>query len=431
LHPTPSSPEPPRELANRWMRSRWRNDAFVPGATHEDGLFLRFAGTGMLVARVWGSGGAWLLDARRGLRWLTVEPWLDLAGPNLTPPREEPPILPWLSRRAPESWAQLRLPYPDDAAAHAWNERAAALPEAIAAIPVWAAAQVERVEPCFQWRLLRWLERTGPPGAELCEGNLALAVLLAAEGERRGLDASQVVLWRRRRVAAALGLPGSESCVRLLGKLQYAGLRPSLVERVARWTHDPETLRRIGHVPRIGLAGWMLHDSGEFAWLDDGLLTRLLATDDEAALESLHRFTELARSFRRLGHPIPGPIHSVGRLAAEAEEMAMRFDQLRDLPGSRRLAGPPVPAARGFIEAMRSVRDVHEEALIMGHCVLDYVWDALEGRVALYRVLQPKRATLCLRRSPSGVWGIDELRQRNNYSPGAATRDAVETWLSQ
>ena len=114
---------PHRELVDRCVRERWRDDAFVPGALYEDGVFLRFAGTRILAVRPWGPGsGAWLIDANLGLRSLPVEPWLDLGGPNVTPPRPAAPILPAAPRGEDDAWSQLRLPFPEDPVACAWNE---------------------------------------------------------------------------------------------------------------------------------------------------------------------------------------------------------------------------------------------------------------------------------------------------------------------
>ncbi len=444
MRPLPArSPSPTAELARRWLRERWQYDHFVPGAVHEEGLFARFSGRRLLVVRPWGErSGAWILKAGRRGRWRAVEPWLDVEGPNLMPPREGGARVPWPlagadgandARVAEPPWPQLKLPFPGDPVARAWNERAMALPRALALVPRRVRREVARVDPEFQWRLLRWIERAGPPGAELCRGNLALAVLLAAGRVRLGTSVARAVLWRRRRLAAAVGFPERAASVRLLAKVQCPSLRPELPRRLAVWAREPRALQRIAHAPRIGLAACTFQDAGELAWLADGLLLELLASDDRETLQALYRFTEAARSLQRRGHPVPGPVRSVARLRAETEAMLERLRHLRALPAWHPLPAPPLADWPGVVEALRSVGEIREEGERMRHCIVSYVSSAVAGRLAFYRVLRPERATLCLRPSRAGrgsTWQVDDLRLKANATPDPSTRAWVDAWLA-
>jgi hypothetical protein len=62
--------------------------------------------------------------------------------------------------------------------------------------------------------------------------------------------------------------------------------------------------------------------------------------------------------------------------------------------------------------------------------VASYAPRVREGRVFIYRVLQPERATLSLIRTDTGRWEIGELKASRNRPVSEQTQDLVEQWLS-
>jgi len=64
----------------------------------------------------------------------------------------------------------------------------------------------------------------------------------------------------------------------------------------------------------------------------------------------------------------------------------------------------------------------------MGHCSASYAPDVSEGAAYFYRIEQPERATLMLRRTTRG-WRLGELRGRRNGRVSKVVRVAVRRWL--
>jgi hypothetical protein len=415
------------DVVRREIARRRKGIAIEPGAAHVEGHFLRFERASVLGARPWGpESGAWLLSTAWPDRWRSVEPWLDLRGLNLAAPR---PVVPDVRRRQPRrSYRQLRLAFPGDALARAWNERAAALPDALLPVPDWAVDQAARLPPDHQWRILQFLNATRERGRDLCRSNLPLAFLLASRGEKAGIRATEAVSWKQRRILGAFGFPGQEAAVRVLRRVDDRALCSSLLAHLRTWMREPACLRRLAHVPRLGAAGLALRTPAELAWFDDRTLPEILATDDPETLHSLHEFTGLARRLQELGYGPQGRLSSAAQLLERSVTLRRYLEELANLPASRALPDPPLPGIPGAIEPLRTVRDVHLEGERMRHCVRTYLAAALQRRVALYRVLRPQRATLSL--VPRGRrWRLDELWLRANATPSWECFASVGQWL--
>ena len=420
--------EPLGRVVRREIARRRRGIGVEPGAACLEGLFLRFEGASVLGARPWGpESGAWLLFVRRPSRWSSVEPWLDLRGLNLAAPRPLESAAP-PRRGARDSYRQLRLAFPGDELARAWNERALALPDALLPVPDWAVEQAARLTPDRQWRILQFLNATREPGRDLCRSNLPLAFLLASRAEGAGIRAAEAVSWRQRRILGALGFPGQEAAVRVLRRVDDRALGSPLLTQLRAWMSDPACLRRLAHVPRLGAAGLALRSAGELAWFDDRALPEVLASDDPETLRSLHEFAELARRLEQLGYGAQSRLSSAAQIQERSETLRQRLDELDDLPAGRTLPDPPLPGIPGVIEPLRTVYDVLLEGERMHHCVRIYLRAAFARRVALYRVLRPQRATLSLV-SRRRRWRLDQLRLRANATPSWECYASVEQWI--
>jgi hypothetical protein len=359
--------------------------------------------------------------------WRRVEPWLDLRGLNLAAPRRVGPGPPRSPvRRA--SYRQLRLTYPGDELARAWNERARALPDALLPVPDWAIDQAARLHPDRQWRILQFLNTTREPGRDLCHSNLPLAFLLASQEETVGIPVVEAVSWKQRRILGALGFPDQQAAVRVLRRVDDRVLDSTLLGHLQAWICDPACLRRLAHVPRIGAAGIALRTARELTWFDDRALPEVLGSEDPELLRSLDEFAELSRRLLRLRYGPQGPVSSTGQIRERIEAMRRQLREVGDLPADGPLPDPPVPGIPGAIEPLRTVQDVHLEGKRMRHCVRLYLRPVLEGRVALYRVLQPQRATLSL--VPKGRrWRLGQLSRFANRQPSWECFAAVKHWL--
>jgi len=358
--------------------------------------------------------------------WRSVEPWLDLRGLNLAAPR--PRVLQDAMRSRRTSYRQLRLAFPGDELARAWNERAAALPDALLSVPNWAIEQAARLTPDRQWRILQFLNATREPGRDLCHSNLPLAFLLASREEETGIRVVEAVSWRQRRILGVLGFPEQQVAVRVLRRVDDRLLGSPVLAHLREWMSDPACLRRLAHVPRLGAAGIALRNARELAWFDDRALPEVLGSDDADLLRNLHEFAALVRRLQQLGYGPERPLSSAAQIRERSDAMRRLLTEVGDLPADGALPDPPIPGIAGAIEPLRTVREVHLEGKRMRHCVRIYLGDALKRRVALYRVLKPQRATLSL--VPKGRrWRLDQLWRFANRTPSWECFAAVERWL--
>ncbi len=86
-----------------------------------------------------------------------------------------------------------------------------------------------------------------------------------------------------------------------------------------------------------------------------------------------------------------------------------------------------------FLNTKTIVQIADAEALIaegkkMHHCVGGLARRALKGTHVFYRVLEPERATLALRRQ-NGKWVVDDFKLASNATPSSASKKAVRAWL--
>jgi len=95
-----------------------------------------------------------------------------------------------------------------------------------------------------------------------------------------------------------------------------------------------------------------------------------------------------------------------------------------------RFGRPPIPGTTQIVP-LRTPADLEEEGREQGNCVGSYVQRVQEGRVYIYRVLEPERATLSLVCDGCGNWEIDQLLASHNRKVQSVTREAVSEWLGQ
>jgi hypothetical protein len=95
-----------------------------------------------------------------------------------------------------------------------------------------------------------------------------------------------------------------------------------------------------------------------------------------------------------------------------------------------RFPDPPLPETE-TITAIRSRRDLKREGDEMRHCIGTnsyYARDILRGKIYAYRVLQPERLTLAVRKVAGG-WRIGEVKGFENALPGRSAILLIENWL--
>lgn len=92
----------------------------------------------------------------------------------------------------------------------------------------------------------------------------------------------------------------------------------------------------------------------------------------------------------------------------------------------------PEPRLKGdaTIVPVRSARELVNEGLLMRHCAANLLSLAMGGGIAVYRVLEPERATLAVRQM-FGEIAIQDLALADNEAPSEPTRRRVEEWFAR
>lgn len=111
-------------------------------------------------------------------------------------------------------------------------------------------------------------------------------------------------------------------------------------------------------------------------------------------------------------------------LAAQAERRARRILQQAQRP----FPPPPLPGTQE-IEPLTSAAALLAEGAEQHNCVGGYTSLVLTGRIYVYRVLHPDRATLSIRLGPDGSWRRSELAAKGNTPAPPAVVRRVDQWL--
>lgn len=81
------------------------------------------------------------------------------------------------------------------------------------------------------------------------------------------------------------------------------------------------------------------------------------------------------------------------------------------------------------IVPIRTLQELRAEAETQQNCVLGYAGDIEAGRVYLYRMLSPQRATLEIRLGQGGP-KIGQLARARNRKVNAGTSEVVRSWFA-
>lgn len=288
------------------------------------------------------------------------------------------------------------------------------------------------------WHLLRWLARAGPAAEDLCASNPALAYMVASSWEfgtaheRRVRQPAPVMLaYRKQRsILGWLGFPPAEAVRHIVRKIappvvsvqQLVALRPAL--------YQPETVKKLCHVPRINPDILQLASEQGIRWVTPRVLDEICRAGDDRETTTARMLADTLRMWRQVRRGEQPPLfHSLKRIRELHDELAQEFARWRpeeeghgaDLPA------PPFAGTKTIVP-ITSKWMLRQEGRVQHNCVASYVSQVARGRVAIYRVLEPERATLSLVRS-RGRWRLQQLKGPCNANVTPATREAVRQWF--
>ena len=282
---------------------------------------------------------------------------------------------------------------------------------------------------------------------ELMDAHPTLAWLVAARLAHRPDDRNTVhslaSLPRRQLLGYALCSPDeqSESSVRFLRRIAIPTRDARALDTVRRALRSPVVVAALRHRPIVKIEDLELllayPSLATRRWLRDALeydgndrlsaIERTLQHEataaESAALLDLpddgRAFIARATTMRAVRTLCDRWFRRVARVSSG--ESASRDEATTPFP-------PPPLQGSPTIEPITSRAELVTEGRTMRHCIASYARDVRRGERAVYRVLAPERATLCLRVGPPPT--IDDLRLADNELPREEAWQVVRTWMA-
>ena len=140
---------------------------------------------------------------------------------------------------------------------------------------------------------------------------------------------------------------------------------------------------------------------------------------------------DLARELESMGRrPGLAVIKTREKLRQRSHEVAEEFQNYGVV---QRAVGtfhePPVPGTVDIVP-LTDAGQLLEEAREQRNCVGGYASRVAGGKVFIYRVLRPERATLSLHLGTDGEWELGQLLRACNQKVAPATAIADQRWLA-
>ncbi|MCY2927990.1 MAG: hypothetical protein NTV86_00570 [Planctomycetota bacterium] len=402
---------------------------FRPGLVFHNGKLYDFDRHGVTVMRGWPAPLAWRKTRTRP--WRMLRPRISLV-PSRPPHSVNPTDSP-----ADEA-AEQREARALEAIRKAWEGFWTDVPP-----------EVRRIVSAFpdrQWHIFSFLARCGKAAWELAEANPALAFCLANNwvfhkpAVAQPLRAARALLVRKQhQIAGWLGFPPTRSAARILAKIEPTGLAVGRLLYLRDRMADPETLKTLRHLPRIGPHLAIILTNQRLLRHVSARFLRELANPN-------------ARPDRRNYYP---PSANVSTWLFDTLEMAealhpdfdRKFDSLAELWTANqiffvqmdeleeeghenfRFPPPPIPGTDAIVP-ITTPEALAEEGRLQNHCARNYGRRVAAGESYFYRVLKPERATLSLQ-FKAGKWNIGEVKSKGNREVRTETKAFLERWLGK
>lgn len=291
--------------------------------------------------------------------------------------------------------------------------------------------------PERHWHLITLLARV--PGAdELAEGNLALAHAMASSWAFRSRPDAQpyrtarrMVRLRRPQIAEWLGFRARPAAVRVLAKVRPSAVTVRRLLYLRRTLCSEPIPKALLHLPSLDRCVLrILTDPQLVSHVSHTFLDDVSSDPTESGLERLaYMLDDTLRVAGELGQRL-GPLHSVKALRRVHDELAERLNRSENDELASMVIPPPPVAGTDAIVPLVSAVEILAEGREMHHCVASYVRPVAAGRVYVYRVLAPERATLCLRSDRDG-WELEQIKGPANAPVEHETVLQVHAWLAR
>jgi hypothetical protein len=291
--------------------------------------------------------------------------------------------------------------------------------------------------PNRHWHLLRWLSRSGAAADDLAASNPALAYMVASgwefgsERERLACEPAPVMLAHRkqRHILGWLGFPPTEVLRHIVRKIEPSAIAIPRLIALRRRVLLPEVVKRLAHVLRLNAGVLEMAGNAGLLSVTPRLLEDISGLPDDRATDLARTLADAVRMWRAVRRHERLPVfHTAARIVEVHDVLAVEVNRLGLGSVNGDLPDAPVPGTDTILP-ITSRQMLCEEGRRQHNCVGSYAGQVAMRRMAIYRVLEPERATLSLSRR-GGRWQIDQLKGPCNRPVQPGTRRAVVDWFT-
>jgi hypothetical protein len=312
--------------------------------------------------------------------------------------------------------------------------------------------EVLRIISPFKWRqfvLLRMI-RHCPETLELLQSNPVLTWFCAdaiAKSEVPAPKAREIIMAKRRDICAFVGLPATDSMVKILSRIKAEEYTQTLfddLKKVLLQNDKILKLRFLPHIPAIEIYNLIGHFDYTYWCLStrDRAGTTIWETLSENNEFDVYRLwydsTNCARNLL-IADPIKRltkckSIEALRALHDKWSNLYNRVDtkhRIEQFFQDHRTYSFPPPSLPGDadIVPITTIKELLDEGKDMHNCVGSYAEKVLYGECYIYRVLRPQRATLEI--SDTGdMHHICQLKLAQNGEPSPETWAKVRYWFA-
>ena len=236
---------------------------------------------------------------------------------------------------------------------------------------------------------------------------------------------------KQKTIVTLLGLPGDESTVKILRKIDATTLRRQSRQKLELILSNPKRKDLLRHLQEItGCIIDLVSNRDFFPYLTQRLIYEIsnlsLESDRYSVYFLLSDTIEMLESIKN--NPNGIKFFSIKAIQTVHDELMYSLniaehDELMKLKF-------PEPPLKGNLKIIPLVtpKQVIEEAIAQHNCVVSYIRNIAAGKSYLYKVIEPERATLSIHKQ-STTWTIGQLLVGYNQEPDYATCKAVFAWF--
>jgi hypothetical protein len=434
-----------------------------PGITFKNGKLYVFSRYRVSVLKGWPEMAAWTRSSSRP-QWQRFRPVIDIANEkigNTRPQHRSPTAIRWRPQRAEDvAWrlARARIEEPWEAIvpapAHVHDEASAYTEKEIwdfelrintevqdtlifiGTIPEQVRDVVARF-PTRHWHLASMVARCDST-LQLLQENPGLGYAMASCWVFSSAQSGEAMRWirrmaprRRRDIAEALGFTQCEAAVRVLAKLKPDSCSVINLLLLRDLMNCPDARKILAHA----------------LFIDNTLLT-LMSFEPLRAAVSAKFISQIAggKILPTISDMVPGMLfdylrmhkrhgikeerrfQNIESLAVAHDKLTQRvlekvYSEMKDI----KFSAPPVLGCDGIIPISNGA-ELCEESREQWNCVASRAWDIFDGKLYVYRMVKPERATIALRQK-NGIWTLDEVAAAGNQPVSKQAHMAIADWL--